>query len=101
MVVQTQKFVAFLKEHRIESVHSHDFYSNVFAMGGATIGRVTGRVASRRETTGTRTTAQKAVERCAFRLARLVVANAEAVKAQLIQEGVRSNKIDIVYNGID
>ena len=101
MVVQTQKFVAFLKEHRIEIVHSHDFYSNVFAMGGATIGRVTGRVASRRETTGTRTTAQKAVERCAFRLARLVVANAEAVKAQLIQEGVRSNKIDIVYNGID
>jgi glycosyltransferase involved in cell wall biosynthesis len=101
MVVQTQKFVAFLKEHRIEIVHSHDFYSNVFAMGGAAIARVGGRVASRRETTGTRTTAQKAVERCAFRLARVVVANAEAVKTQLIQEGVASNKIDIVYNGID
>src|SRR5918996_1228324 len=78
MVRQTRRFISFLKEHRIEVVHSHDFYSNIFGMIGAALAGVRGRVASRRETTGTRTLPQKAVERSAFRLARAVVANAAA-----------------------
>ncbi len=101
MVRQTRRFLSYLKEHQVEIVHSHDFYSNIFGMTGASLARVRGRVASKRETTGTRTTAQRAVERNAFKLAHAVVANATAVKDQLIGEGVSKDKIAVIYNGID
>jgi glycosyltransferase involved in cell wall biosynthesis len=101
MLRQTRKFVAYLKQHKIAIVHSHDFYSNIFGMTGAALARVRGRVASKRETTGTRTSAQRTVERNAFKLAHAVVANASAVKEHLIGEGVRPDKIAVIYNGID
>jgi glycosyltransferase involved in cell wall biosynthesis len=101
MLRQTRRFVAYLKQHKVEIVHSHDFYSNIFGMTGASLARTRGRVASKRETTGTRTTAQSTVERNAFKLAHAVVANATAVKDQLIAEGVRKDKIEVIYNGID
>ena len=101
MVRQTRQFVSYLKEQRIAIVHSHDFYSNIFGMTGASLARVRGRVASKRETTGTRTLAQRTVERHAFKLAHAVVANATAVKDQLIGEGLRQDKISVIYNGID
>ena len=41
------------------------------------------------------------MELYAFRLARAVVANAGAVKKQLIEQGVKSEKVTIIYNGID
>jgi L-malate glycosyltransferase len=101
MLRQTRKFVSYLKQHQVEIVHSHDFYSNIFGMTGASVARVRGRVASKRETTGTRTTAQRTIERNAFKLAHAVVANATAVKDQLIGEGVKKDKIAVIYNGID
>jgi glycosyltransferase involved in cell wall biosynthesis len=101
MVRQTRQFVSFLKKHHIEIVHSHDFYSNIFGMTGAVLAGVRGRIASKRETTGTRSRTQSTVERNAFRLAHAVVANATAVKEQLINEGVRGDKIAVIYNGLD
>jgi glycosyltransferase involved in cell wall biosynthesis len=101
MLRQTRQFVSYLKQHKIGIVHSHDFYSNIFGMTGAALARVRGRVASKRETTGTRTSAQRTVERNAFKLAHAVVANAGAVKEHLISEGVRPDKIAVIYNGID
>lgn len=101
MVRQTRQFVSYLKQHQIAIVHSHDFYSNIFGMTGASLARVRGRIASKRETTGTRSRAQSTVERNAFRLAHAVVANATAVKEQLIDQGVRGDKIEVIYNGLD
>ena len=101
MVRQTRQFVAFLKQHRVQIVHSHDFYSNIFGMTGAALAGIRGRIASKRETTGTRSLAQRTVERHAFKLAHAVVANATAVKEQLINEGVRQDKITVIHNGID
>jgi L-malate glycosyltransferase len=101
MLLQSRRFVSYLKHHRIRIVHSHDFYSNIFAMGGAALARVRGRIASKRETTGTRTAAQKDAERLAFKLAHAVVANAGAVKEHLIDLGVRDSKIAVIYNGLD
>ena len=101
MLRQTRRFVSYLKKHSVRIVHSHDFYSNIFGMTGASLARTRGRVASKRETTGTRTAAQSTVERNAFKLAHAVVANATAVKDQLIGEGVKKDKIAVIYNGID
>ncbi len=101
MARQTRRFVSYVKKNKIQVVHSHDFYSNVFAMTGSTLARVRGRIASKRETTGTRTPAQTTVENYAFRLAHAVVANAAAVKEQLLEAGLRSDKVVVIHNGID
>ena len=101
IVTQTRRLVTFLKEHQIDIVHSHDFYSNIFAMTAATIARTRVRIASKRETSGTRSAAQRAAEGIAFKLAHVVVANAAAVKNYLLQQRVASDKIEVIYNGID
>jgi glycosyltransferase involved in cell wall biosynthesis len=101
MVQQTRRFVSYLKQHQIKIVHSHDFYSNIFGMTGAALAGVRGRIASKRETSGTRSLAQRTAERGAFKLAHAVVANAGAVKEHLIEHGVSGDKIVIIYNGLD
>ncbi|HSQ19261.1 MAG TPA: glycosyltransferase [Blastocatellia bacterium] len=100
-VRQVRRFARFLFERQIDIVHTHDFYTNVFGMAGGALARVPARIASRRETTGWRTKAQKFVERRAYNLAHSIIANAEAVRAQLIKEGVRPDKINTIYNGMD
>lgn len=98
---QLRRFVAFLRAERVALVQTHDFYTNVFGMAGAALAGVGARVASKRETGGMRSGAQRAAERAAYRLAHAVVANAEAVRRQLVAEGVPGGKIVTVYNGLD
>ncbi|MDT7603941.1 MAG: L-malate glycosyltransferase [Acidobacteriota bacterium] len=98
---QLRRFARFVREREIDVIHTHDFYTNVFGMAGATLARVPVRVASKRETTGMRTRAQKIVQRGAFALAHAVVVNAEAVRRDLEREGVPPRKIVTVYNGLD
>jgi L-malate glycosyltransferase len=99
-LTQLRRFSRFLREREIDIVHTHDFYTNVFGMPGAAIARVPARIASRRETTGWRTDVQKFVERRAYALAHTVVANAEAVRSQLISEGVSNEKTITIYNSL-
>lgn len=98
---QLRRFASHLRARSIRVVQTHDFYTNVFGMAGASLARVPARVASKRETTGMRTSAQKLVQRGAFALADAVVVNAEAVRADLVSGGVPSRKIVTVYNGLD
>jgi glycosyltransferase involved in cell wall biosynthesis len=100
-LVQLRRFVRHLKSARIAVVHTHDFYTNIFGMVAAALARVPVRVASRRETGGMRTATQKRLELFAYRFSHAVVANAGAVRAQLIKEGVRASKIEVVHNGPD
>jgi glycosyltransferase involved in cell wall biosynthesis len=101
MIRQLRRFAAMLRQQRVDVVQTHDFYSNIFGMIGAALARVPVRIAARRETKGWRSPAQKRVERMAYRLAHAIIANAEAVKAQLVSEGVQADKIEVVYNGLD
>lgn len=98
---QVRRFARLLRDRDVAVVQTHDFYTNVFGMAAAWLAGVPVRIAARRETGGLRTRLQKRVERGAYRLAHAVVANAEAVKRQLIAEGVRDEKIVTVYNGVD
>jgi glycosyltransferase involved in cell wall biosynthesis len=98
---QLVRFARFLKERRIAIVQSSDFYTNVFGMMGAAMARIPLRIAAKRETTGWRSPAQKMVERCSYRLAHSVVANAGAVRDMLVGEGVPASKIVTIHNGLD
>jgi len=101
VLAQARRFARFLRERQISVVHTHDFYTNVFGIATAAFARVPVRIASRRETMGWRTAAQKVVERRVYGLSHSVIANADAVRNQLISEGVSGDKIVTIYNGLD
>ena len=101
VLVQVRRCALYLQTRSIDIVQTHDFYSNVFGMAAARLAGVKVRIAARREITGWRTRAQKIVERQAYRLAHNIVANSEAVRQQLLKEGVNARKIVTVYNGLD
>ncbi|HUS12265.1 MAG TPA: glycosyltransferase, partial [Pyrinomonadaceae bacterium] len=98
---QIIRFSKLLREKKIKVVQTYDFYTNIFGMMGAAIARVPVRIAARRETEGVRTRAQKWAERRAFDLAHVIVVNSEAVRKELIHDGVNKDKIEIIYNGMD
>ncbi len=98
---QIRRCVRFLKSHEIDVVHTHDFYTNIFGMTAARLAGVTVRIASKRDTQGFCSAAQRRVERHVYRLAHSVITNAEAVRKQLIGEDVPPEKIVTVYNGLD
>jgi glycosyltransferase involved in cell wall biosynthesis len=100
-VTQLRRLARFLKENEIDVVHTHDFYTNIFGMTAAAMSRVRARIAYKGETDGFRTAVQKRLERGAFRLAHRVVANSDAVRKQLIREGVPAEKVVKHYNGLD
>lgn len=98
---QLRRFARFLREQEIDVVHTHDFYTNIFGMAGAKLAGTKARIASRRETNGVRSRSQKIVERAAYKFAGAIIANAEAVRRQLIVEGVPERKTKVIYNGLD
>jgi glycosyltransferase involved in cell wall biosynthesis len=98
---QLRRFVRYLRSSKVHVLHTHDFYTNVFGMFAGALARVPVRIASRRETSGMRSTAQHKAQSFAYKLAHQVIANSEAVREQLIVEGVRADKITVIYNGLD
>ena len=99
-VRQVRRFAQYLKQHEIDVLHAHDFYTNIFGMAAAALARVPVRIASRRES-AVRPSHQRVVERGAYRMADAVIANCEEVRRQLIDEGVPARKVRTVYNGLD
>src|ERR1044072_5341964 len=100
-VRQLRRFVRWLKSSRIDILHTHDFYTNVFGMAGGALARLPVRIASMRETAGMRSSAQKQVQRVAYSLACHVVGNSNAVREKLIGDGVAPEKVSVIYNGLD
>lgn len=98
---QLKNCVSFLRENKIEIVHTHDFYTNVFGIAAARLARVPVKIASKRETGGLRSSLQTTIENQIFKAADAIVVNAEAVKGYLIQEKIAPEKIEVIYNGLD
>jgi glycosyltransferase involved in cell wall biosynthesis len=100
MARQLSRCRKFLRETRIDIIQTHDFYTNVFGMIAGRMANVPARIAAKRET-GTKTSAQRFVERRAYAFAQKIVANAAAVKNHLVKTGVPAEKVEVVYNGLD
>lgn len=100
-IKQLNNCARFLRENKIDVVQTHDFYTNVFGIAAAKIAGVSLKIASKRETAGMRTSAQKFIENRIFKIADAIVANSQAVKNYLVAEGVSGGKIEVIYNGLD
>ncbi|MGI8670744.1 MAG: glycosyltransferase [Aridibacter sp.] len=91
----------FIKDNKIEIVHTHDFYTNVFGILAARYARVPVKIASKRETSGMRSANQNRIEKFIFKIADAITVNAEAVKKYLENKNIPSKKIEVIYNGLD
>ncbi|MBP7375126.1 MAG: glycosyltransferase [Pyrinomonadaceae bacterium] len=100
-VSQVRLCSSYLRANKIDVVHTHDFYTNVFGMAAATLAGVPVRIASKRETGAMRTPGQDFVEKLAFGRADAIVVNAAAVREHLIERSVSKAKIHVIYNGLD
>ncbi len=100
-LTQMGRLVRWLKSEKIDILQTHDFYTNVFGMLAGRIAGVPARIASMRETTGMRSSAQKRAQRFAYSLAHHVIANSEAVRDQLVIQGIREEKISVIYSGLN
>jgi len=98
---QLRNCVRFIRENKIEIVHTHDFYTNVFGITAARLGKVRVKIASKRETSGMRSAMQKKIEKRIFKAASAVTVNSQAVKNYLLGESVSAGKIRVIYNGLD
>ncbi len=100
VVPMTFRLARWLRQHRVDVLHCHDKYSNMF---GALAGRMAGVplvIASRRfqDFEGRRFAVGNAY---AFRLAHRVLANSDGVARILADEGVDPAKIVVVRNFLD
>ena len=98
---QLRNCVRYIKQNKIEIVHTHDFYSNVFGIAAARLAGVKLKIASKRETSGMRSDSQKFIEKKIFGTANKIVANSVAVRNYLIGENIAEAKISVIYNGLD
>ena len=98
---QIRNCARFLRENEIEIVHTHDFYTNVFGIAAARLAKVKVKIASKRETGGMRSTAQKAIEKKIFAVSDAIAVNSKAVEKYLLDEKIPAEKIEVIYNGLD
>ena len=99
-----RQFAAFARLLRscgagFDIVHTHDFYTNTFALPAAALCRVPVRIGSRREL-DVFSGRQRLVERTVLRLASAVAANCETLARRLVAEGVAERKVRVLTNGI-
>lgn len=100
-VTQVRRCAKYLREHEIDLVHTHDFYTNVFGMAAASLALIPAKIASKRETGGMRSNAQDFIEKLAFGRADAIVANSAAVRDHLANRGISGKKIHVIYNRVD
>jgi len=99
--VQLGNFVRYLRDNKIDLIHTHDFYTSIFGMMAGLLAGVRVRIASRRETNGMRSRGQLLIQRIAYALAHQIVANSEAVRVKLIDEGISEKRITVIHNGVE
>lgn len=83
-------------------VHTCELYANIFGLPAAALAGVEVRVGNRRELrTPDKSRAQLAAQGLAYRSAHRVVANSTAAAAQLREEGLSDDRIQVIPNGVD
>lgn len=100
-LLRGRELMGLVRRHRVQVVHAHDFYSNIFAgpwarSGGAAF------IASRRWWEGPERRSQRWANRAGYVLAHRVLANSPGVAELLVrEERVRRTSIVVVPNFLD
>lgn len=96
------EFRRYLKQHRIEIVHTFDVPSNAFAIPWARAAGVPKVFASQRAHRQLTPQSLRPLQALSDRLAHGIVVNCQSVREELIRDySISPGKIHVVYNGID
>jgi len=95
------QFARYLRWNRFQVVHTYGFYPNFFAIPAARLAGVPVIIASIRDTGEVWEPKKRLVQKAVCRLATCVLANADAVRRQLISDGYDERKLAVIRNGID
>jgi len=99
---QGVRFARYLSDERVDIVHSHDAYNNIFATACARMARVPVVIASRRWLEDLRRKSIGVVNRYAYRIAHCVVANSPRVADVVVSEdGVPADRVAVIPNFVD
>ena len=100
MVREGLRFARFLKDERIDVVHSHDRYANLFCMMWGRYAGTPGLIASKRW--GTQRVTHAVTNRLAYKLAHRVLGNSNQVGESLVAvERVPRERVVVVPNFVD
>src|SRR5580698_4842751 len=101
---QLLRLAKFLSRERFDIVHTHDLWSNLMGVPAAFLARVPVIISSQRDLShlpwyrGKRTVWLRRIQS----LSSMVLANANPIREQLIQEGhLRPEKVRVVHNGVE
>jgi glycosyltransferase involved in cell wall biosynthesis len=95
------QFARYLRWNRFQVVHTYGFYPNSFAVPAARLAGVPVIIASIRDTGEVLEPNKRHVQKAICRMATCVLANADAVRTQLVRDGYDANKLAVIRNGID
>lgn len=90
-----------LRRERIQVLHAHDIYSNIFAVPWARLAGVPAVIASRRWWTETIRREHVWMNRQSYRFAHRVLANSASVGELVVKEGVPPARVRVVTNFVD
>lgn len=93
--------VRHLREQRVDVLHAHDIYSNIFAVPCARIAGVPLVIASRRWWHAANRRVYLALNRVTYHLAHRVLANAESVGCLVVREGVGARRVVVIPNFVE
>lgn len=97
---QRLNLARYLRDNRVNIVHSYGFYGNLFAIPAARLARTPVIIAAIRDTGDILTRAQRWAQKTVCRLADCVLVNADAIRRWLIEQGYAPDNIHVIRNGI-
>jgi glycosyltransferase involved in cell wall biosynthesis len=90
----------YLREHRIQVIHTYGLYPNLFAIPAARMAGVPVTIASVRDMGAHAGEIHRKAQRIVCKMATSVLTNAEAVRGWLVAQGISERKIRVIHNGI-
>ena len=95
-----RKLARFLREEKIDLLHSFDYYTDIFAVPAARWAGVPVVIASRRDLAHSRTALERAVLNTVCRMAHGIVANSEAAAGIGTGTTAASPKVAVIHNAV-
>jgi glycosyltransferase involved in cell wall biosynthesis len=95
------QFAHYLRWNRFQVVHTYGFYPNFFAVPAARLAGVPVIIASIRDTGEVWEPKKRLLQKAVCKLATCVLANADAVRNQLVRDGYDERKLAVIRNGVD
>jgi L-malate glycosyltransferase len=95
------QFARFLRQSRIQVLHTYGWWANVFGIPAAKLARVPVTIASIRDMGAHLTPMQCRIQQAVCRLADCVLVNSDSVRDWLLMQRYSSKKIRVIRNGIE